>query len=317
MTTRGDGLRDLITRNPGYKLVSLAFALMFWVWVQSDLVVEDRIRVRLEWKLPEGLMLVEPPLETATLSAKGVQAYMRSLRAKDLSIPLDLSRARAGEVSLDLSDRPVHGLPAQVTVIGVSPDTLRVSLDHILKQRVSVIPVTRGQVAEGYKLASVTVQPERVELYGPSTVLRAVKEVQTDEVDLTGLKEDAEVDVALQVKKGQLAPSRATAFVVKVDVEPLRATRKLDHVPVMVRDGRFVADISEAVVTVEGPEEALGALEPDEVGVMVYVPEDFAGQGEARRAGKDGAGLRFEVVGAAGEVAVVDVQPDRITVRAK
>ncbi len=308
-------VRDLFTANLAYKALALAFALMMWVWVQSEQVVEDRARVRLEWKLPDGLMLVEPPLETATVTVEGVQAFVRTVRQKDLSILVDLSRAKEGEVSLDLSDRPVAGMPSQVRVVSVSPNALKVQLDRVLKRRVNVVPATRGEPAEGFRLAKVLVQPDRVELAGPSSVLRDLTEVTTDAVDVTGLREDAEFQVGLAVKKGQLVPTQPARFAVEVKIEPIVKERAFDAVPVLLRDAENFGTSAPLVqVTLAGPVERLSAIDPDEVSVVVHVPDGWNSPSGTARRGR-GEGLRYEVVQPGGEeVSVVQVVPERIPV---
>jgi YbbR domain-containing protein len=318
MSRMGDLLADVrgvFTSNLAYKALALAFALMMWIWVQSEQVVEDRARVRLEWKLPDGLMLVEPPLETATVTVEGVQAFVRAVRQKDLSILVDLSRAKEGEVSLDLSERAVSGMPSQVRVVSVSPSALKVQLDRVLKRRVNVVAATRGEPAEGFRLAKVIVQPDRVELAGPSSVLRSLTEVTTDAVDVSGLREDAEFQVGLAVKKGQLVPTQAARFAVEVKIESIVQQRAFDAVPVLLRDAEgFGTNSPNVRVTLAGPVESLNSIDPEEVSVVVHVPDGWSNSmGEARRG--RGEGLRYEVVQPAGEaVSVVDVVPERITV---
>lgn len=308
-------VRDLFTSNLAYKGLALIFALLIWVWVQSEQVVEDRVRVRLEWKLPDGLMLVEPPLETATVTVEGVQAFVRAVRQTDLSILVDVSRAKEGEVSLDLSERAVTGMPPQVRVVSVSPSTLKVQLDRVLKRRVNVVAATRGEPAEGFRLRSVVVQPDRVELAGPSSVLRGLTEVATDAVDVSGLREDAEFQVGLAIKKGQLAPTQAARFAVEVKIEAIVEERAFDAVPVLLRDGEgFGTNTPNVRVRLAGPVERLNTIDADEVSVVVHVPDGWsAATGEARRG--RGEGLRYEVVQPGGEaVSVVDVVPERILV---
>lgn len=307
-------IREVLLGNATYKLVSLAFALMAWIWVQSEQVVEERARVKLEWKLPEGLMPVEPAIETATVTVEGVQAFVRAVRQKEMSVVIDISRAKEGEVNLDLSDRPVIGLPSQVRVVTISPSTLKMQLDRIQKRRVTVVPVTRGEVAEGYRLEKITVTPDRVELTGPFTVMRDLKEVSTDAVDISGLREDAEFDVGLGVREGQLTPTAPTHYSVQVDLEPVLKQRTFDQVPVMVRGAGYVSGIDRVAVTLEGPADQLDAADPGEVSVMVFVPEGWAeAQGEARQ-GK-GAGLRYEVLRTGGtDVKVLEVVPASIPV---
>jgi YbbR domain-containing protein len=307
-------MRDLFTTNLGYKALALAFALMMWVWVQSEQVVEERARVRLAWQLPDGLTLLEPPLETATVTVEGIQAFVRQVRQKDLSIAIDLSRAQEGEVTLDLGERPVNGLPGQVRVVSMSPSTLKVQLDRVLKRKVDVVPDTLGEPAEGYRIAEVTVKPARVELSGPSSALKGLGEVRTDAVDLSGLREDAEFVVGLAVKKGQLAPTQAKRFVVAVRVEPVPGERVLEAVPVEIEGVEGFAVEGGVQVTLAGPSDKLAAIDAGEVRVRVRLPDGWAEEkAEATRGAADGPS--YEVVHPGGElVSVVDVLPARITV---
>lgn len=296
-------LREIFTANLAYKGLALAFALMMWVWVQSEQVVEDRARVRLDWRLPEGLALVEPPLETATVSVEGVRAFVRGVRQKDLSIVVDLSKAREGEVSLDLTERPVSGLPGQVRVVSVSPENLKVQLDRVLKRRVNVTPLTHGEPASGYRLGRVTVKPERVELSGPSSVLRGMTDVSTDTIELAGLREDAEFEVGLALRPGQLTPTGEGRFTVAVQVLPIVKERTFE-VPVVVRDTeQYGAIVNNATVTLSGPVDRLDAMDAGDVSVVVHVPPDFAAANGAANRGPEG--LRYEVVHPEGEVVTV------------
>jgi YbbR domain-containing protein len=308
-------IRDFFAGNLAYKGLALAFAVMMWVWVQSEQVVEERARVRLDWKLPDGLMLVEPPLETATVTVEGVQAFVRTVRQKDLSILLDLSRAREGEVSLDLSERPVAGMASQVRVVSVSPSTLKVQLDRVLERRVNVVAVIQGEPADGFRVGKVVVKPERVALSGPSSVLRGLSEIAADAVDISGLKEDAVFQVGLATQAGQLVPTVPARFSVEVKIEPIVKERAFEGVPVLLRDGeRFLTGAQSVKVTLAGPVDRLNAIDPEEVSVLVHVPDGWNGNaGEARRG--RGEGLRYEVVQPAGEVvSVVGVTPERIPV---
>jgi YbbR domain-containing protein len=304
--------RDALGANLGYKAVALFFATAFWVWVQSDLRITARARVALEWKVPEGMALVEPPLEQVSAEIEGVQAFVRALPQQSLRMVVDLERAREGDVSIDLTQHPVAGLPQQLTVLSLSPAQLRVTLDRLLKRRVTVMPATVGKVADGYRLAGISVIPERAEVSGAASVLRTMESVSTEEVDLGGLREDADVVVGLALRKGMAAVGRAASFTVHVDVEAIQTTRRFEGVPVLIRDARWSSPVSEVIVELAGPEETVAGLEPDQVSVMVNVPEGVdAGTVEARRGRARGA--RYEVVHGGGEqVQVEGVTPATI-----
>jgi YbbR domain-containing protein len=277
-------------------------------------VVEERARVRLDWRLPDGLTPVEPVIETATLNVEGVQAFVRTVRQKELSIVIDLSKAKEGEVNLDLSDRPVVGLPAQVRVASIVPGSLKLKLDRIQKRRLEVNPVTKGEVADGFRLAGVHVTPDRVELAGPSTVLRDLTEVPTDPVDVSGLKENAEFDVGLNVPRGQLSPTSPVTFAVEVDVEPVVREQLFEEVPVTVSDDRYTTTVTTAKVKFEGPSSRISSFDADEVRVVVKVPDGYDGPGGAARSGT-GPGLHYEVEQPGGaDVKVTTVDPAVIPV---
>lgn len=290
-----DDLRSAFTQNLGYKLASLVFALGIWVWVQNEQVITDRTRVQLEWQLPEGLVATEPLLEQVALTTEGVQALVRATRAQDLRITVDLRRAKIGDVTVELSDQVITGLPTGLRVVSLSPSTLRVQLDRILKKKVAVRIAETGDIATGYRLQDLKVQPSNIELIGPSSLLRSVSEVSTDPVDLSGLRDDMSLDVALDLKPG-IRSAAARTVQVKVDVEELRDVRVLDAVPVLLQDdGRYMAGIPSVSLKIEGPTALLAELDPTKVVVRVVVPADYDGRtGEVAR-GTEGLHYRVEL----------------------
>lgn len=309
-------LRGLFLDNLLYKVVAFLFAVGIWALVQSEQVVEDRFRVPLHWALPDGLVTTEAPLESVTLTVQGVQTFVRSIRQKELGLTVDLGSASEGEVNVDLSALPVEGLPEQVRVTGLSPASLKVVLDRQIKRKVAVRVVTKGEVAPGFLVKRVSVSPDRVELVGPAAALRGIEEVPTDVVDLSTLREPAEFPVGLAVKKGLVALARPTPLTVSVEVTAVVDERRFDAVPVVVRNpGSWEISTPTVSVTLAGPPEAVSGLRAEALSVLVYVPEGFTGEGEARLGGE---GLRFDVVHPGGEaVKVTRVEPDVLTVRGR
>ncbi len=311
------GLRASVGANLGYKAVALLFATVFWVWVQSDLRITSRARVALEWKLPDGMALVEPPLETVSVEIEGVQAFIRTLNQRPLGITVDLTSAAEGDVAVELAELPITGMPPQLTVLSFSPSQLRVTLDRLLKRKVSVVAATVGSVAEGYRLTAVSVSPTRAEVSGAASVLRVLESVNTEEVDLGGLREDADIVVGLALGKGMTPAGRAAGFTVHVDVEAVQSTRRFESVPVLIRDAQWSSPQAEVAVVLEGPEETLRNMEPDEVSLMVNVPRGLESKTAEARRGRTG-GVRYEVVHGGGEqVRVTSVEPATIALQRK
>lgn len=304
-------LRDFFTRNLGYKGVSLLFAVTFWAWVQSEERVEERMKVPVSWKLPEGLTLLEAPLESAFVTVEGVQASVRALRAAKLAITIDLRTATEGEAQVELSDRSVENLPAQVRVKEIQPGSLKVVLDRIQSRRVRVTAATRGEPAAGYKIASVKVEPERVDLIGPGSVLQTLSEVKTDAVDVNGLRDDAEFEVGLALKKDQLRPEKTSPIKVKVRVAAMVKERKVEAVPLIVDTPGWKTSITTVTVTLNGPVDVVEKVDPSRLSARIIVPEGTEPGAEASWG--PAQGLRLEVSDVDG-VDITAVEPDRAAI---
>lgn len=310
-------LRAALTQNMAYKLVSLLFAALLWMWVQTEQRVEERVRANVVWLLPDGLALVEPPIDTVNLTVGGAQAFVRSLRQRELTVEVDLTKAHEGDVSVDLSQKQVSGLPPQVHVVSAAPSQLRVTLDRRLKRKIPVAPVTVGQVAAGYRVVNISVLPVRTELEGAATVIRGLESVSTEEVDLGELREDIDIDVGLALRKGIDQAGVSTRFTVHVDVEPIVIERTFDAVPVLVRDALWSSATASVSVVLSGPQESLAAMSTDDVSVMVHIPDGYAGTSAQVRFGKS-TGAHLEVVQSGGDaIKVLGVSPDSVLVSRK
>lgn len=304
-------IRDFFTQNLGYKLVSLCFAITFWAWVQSEQRVEQRLKVPVAWMLPDGLGLVEPPIEAAFVTVEGVQGTLRSVRAADMSIPVDLRKATEGEVNVSLTDLPIANLPAGVRIKDIEPDSLKLTLDRIRTRRVRVVADTRGEPAPGYKVGAVKVEPERVDLTGPGSILQTVTEVKTDAVDLSGLRDDAEFEVGVATHKSQLRADKSTRLTVTVSVTAVVKERKFDAVPLSVPPG-WLPSVPSVIVTVAGPVDAVDHLDAAGVHATIDVPEGTE-PGQVATWGPE-TGLRLDVgLGTVEGVDVTAVEPARIT----
>jgi hypothetical protein len=311
-----ESLRQALFGDLAYKAVAFAFALVAWLWVQNEQVVEDTARARIVWTFPDGLMPVEPPLESTSLTLEGIQSFVRAARQQELTIAVDLARAREGDVSVELADRPVAALPSQVRVASVAPSTLKLTLDRILKRRVPVVAATRGEVAAGHRLAGITISPDRVELSGPASVLRALAEATSDAVDLAGLTEDASFEVGLALRAGQLTPTGPTAFTVAVDIEPIVVERTFAAAPVALREGVPGSPSVTAVsVVLEGPEAVLAGMAEDAVRAWIDAPVGSEPR-LARFGASEGARLTIEQPGG-DTVRVVRVEPAEVALERK
>lgn len=303
-----------LVRNPAYKLLSLSVALMAWLYVQGEQVVETKVRARVMWELPPELLTVEPLPASVALTIGGPRNATRKAAHYDVRIPIDLSEIGMGEHSLDFSAFPVAGLPPNVQVLGVSPSTVRFVLDEVSAKKVRVEPRLVGDPAAGWDVVGAEVEPQVVSIRGPRAVVDGVGEVATMPVDVSGMERDTEQRVDIDLPRStQLVSDEPIR--VRVDVEPEVVRREFTSVPVGVwRQDGWNTEPDTVRVVLEGPAAAMGTLAPEDVAVFAHLPDNPTRSAYEASFGPD-SGLRLRVLHTAGEaLRVVTVEPTTVRV---
>ena len=303
-----------IARNPAYKVLSLSVALMAWLYVQGEQVVETKIRARVMWDLPEGLLTVEPLPASVALSIGGPRNATRKAAQYDVRIPIDLSQVNIGEHALDLSSFQVAGLPANVQVLGVAPSNVRFVLDEVSAKKVRIEPRLVGDPAAGWDVVGADVEPQVVSIRGPRAVVDAVGEVATMPVDVSGMEKDTEQRVELDLPRStQLVSDDPIRL--RVDVEPEVVRREFTGVPVAVwRLDGWRTEPDAVKVILEGPAAAMGTLVPEEVVVFAHLPDNPTRVAYDAPFGPS-SGPRLRVIQTAGdEIRAVAVEPSTVRV---
>jgi YbbR domain-containing protein len=262
-------LRD----NLGLKALSLLLATALWVWLQSQQVVDRSARARLEVAVPAGLTLVEEAPRSVLLTVRGPQGRARQVDTLALTLPVDLSDAGSGPVTVDFSPRSVPGLPEGLEIVQFSPPGLELELDRQVTRRVPVRAPTTGEPPPGYALSGVRVTPSALLVAGPQSVLRRLDELLTEPIELSTLKDDAARDLPVVVSNRMLQVAGPGVVAVSVDVEELSGDRALSGVPVQVSAPGWRATPATVEVLLRGRLPAILGLSTEDVRVEVGLPD--------------------------------------------
>lgn len=173
-----------IFRNVGLKFLSICIALLLWLVVAGDRVVERALRAPIEFQnLPAGLEIVGDPLESVDVRLRGPSGTIGALSPGDLAAIIDLRSARPGRRLFHMTASQVQ-VPYGVDVVQVAPATLPISFENSAVRVVHVRPAIEGQPAEGYAVGTVTTVPPTVEVVGPESALRNLDEATTEPVSI-------------------------------------------------------------------------------------------------------------------------------------
>jgi YbbR domain-containing protein len=301
--------RDLLGWLTGQwelKLLSLGAAGVLWFLVVSGEKAQVSLAVPLEfYSIPAGLELAGERPESVDVEVQGLRSALTRISAEDLRASVSLTGFRPGESTLRLLPENIRA-PRGVTVVRVSPGRLRVTLEPSEVATVRVAPRLTGQPPAGYRVSRVVVNPAEVEIRGPRSEVLRWKQVETDPIDLSGLKGTIARRASLGGLTNSVRLAREGGVEVTVEVAGETATRRISGVPVRPESSAWKArPVPDSVdVVVRGPLSRVGELTAAQIAAVL-----------------DLKGLRPQVYRLAPRITLppgvelLQVDPPRVTVR--
>jgi YbbR domain-containing protein len=271
--------RPWLFQHLGLKLLSLAMALVLWMVVSGEEIVERGVRVPLELQqLPPGLELTGDIPTTADLRVRGPSGTLSRLSAGDVVAVLDVRSAAEGRRLFTLTPEQMR-VPFGVEVVQVTPSAIAMVFERSATKQVPVVPAVDGNPAPGYVVGAKTADPPRVEVIGPESVVKSVTEVLTESVSVAGARDRVTQTVAIGVLDPALRVKNARSAAVTVQILPAPLERTVRHRPIHLRglgstlEGQATQTVAD--VGVRASREALNRVEPDNIVAFV----DVAGLG--------------------------------------
>ncbi|MGD9903787.1 MAG: CdaR family protein [Vicinamibacterales bacterium] len=269
-------------RHVGLKLLSIAVAVLLWLVVAADPIVERSLRVGLELqRTPDDLELVGPVPDAVAVRLRGPASRLSALAAGDLSVVVDLDGARPGRRLFTLTAGLVT-TPFGVEVLQISPGTLTLVFEGRAVRVLPVRPRIEGTPSAGHSVTNVSVTPSQVRIEGPESAVRDLVEVSTEPISVERATTLVREAVALELPESGVRMSGGTGTaVVTVTVAADTTERVIAAVPIAVRGGPggTAAVPPMAAVTVQGASDVVAALTPADILLFVDIL-DAGGAGE-------------------------------------
>jgi YbbR domain-containing protein len=247
------------------------------ITVELDRLVSRQkpIRVEVTGSPARGYQAGDPVLDINTATVTGAESKVNQVIA--LSARLDIANATE-TIDAELNLRPVDESGTLVTGVQVSPDKVKVSQPITLLggfRNVVVRVVTVGQVANGYRLTNISVSPPNVVVSSPDPQLvnSLPGFVETEPLDLTGLQDDFEVRLPLNLPDGVSVVGEQNVLV-QVSIAAIESSLSINlPVEVVGLGTGLSAQVAPNTVDVilSGPVLELDALKPNDVRVVVDV----------------------------------------------
>ena len=269
-------------RHVGLKLLSLGLALLLWMAVAGEEIVERGLRVPLELQQLAPNVELSGDVPTAIdVRIRGASGALSRVEPGDIVAVLDLRGARPGRRLFPMTPDQVRA-PFGVEIVQVTPSAIAMTFEASATRNLPVLPSVDGRPAPGYVVGTMTADPANVEVIGPESAVRRATEVLTEPVLIAGATGRVSETVTLGVLDPTLRIQNARTAVVTVQMEPAPAERTLRNRPVHLRNvgSGLQAQAQPAVVdvTLRGTREGLARIAPDEVTAFIDVGGLGAGQ---------------------------------------
>jgi hypothetical protein len=186
-------IRGLLFDNLGLKLVALLLALVVYINVYTDRPATMIVSFPLQLTdLPDSLALAGDVPQAVQAELHGTGKQIIRLRLTEPPVKVSLAGAGVGrfERALGIGDLPLpEGSNLQVERM-VSPRTLELRIDRMMKRRFVVAPRLEGVPAPGATWnGTIELDPSTVLVSGPASEVSSLDSVRLEKASLSGRKD--------------------------------------------------------------------------------------------------------------------------------
>jgi YbbR domain-containing protein len=209
-------MKKFIFKNFGLKIASIILAIVLWFIASTRGQSEIFIDVPLEFmNIPSGLEMIDSSDKTISLNIKGPEKYIKNIKPLDIRALIDLSKAKKGESTYYITKDNIQ-LPRSITLVNISPSRVTITTEETVRKSVRVIPIITGVPERGYKMQTNAVVPKNVEIEGIQSEITRIRNIKTESVDITGVKETFAQELKLDLKGKNISvkPNSVTVTVI-------------------------------------------------------------------------------------------------------
>jgi len=268
------------------KLLALFLGVLLWFYAKGEVVLTEDVTARLSIQAPSADVIAraEGRIETTTLKVEGRKSDVERLQPADLSVVV---RPQIPETALDvhydlvaLSEKDVRGIVGNVNILSFEPSEISVRLERKAEESKLVEARIEGSPAPGYEIGSAYVNPPRVLVEGPRTLLAKTDKVKTVPIYVSERPESfwGEFAIDPQVEGGEVSCKRKVY--VYVSIRPATIVDTIEGVPVHISyraDYRYHVNLHETEtgkvsVELRGTKEKLEELKKNAgKGILAFV----------------------------------------------
>ena len=249
-------IKEKILENWMLKILAILLAWILWLFIQGESGTVTTVTAPVKVQgVPSGMEISSGLPSTVQVTIRGA--------AQSLTCNIDMKDAREGENRITLTKDHIEApnrLGIEVTQINPSQVTLM--LEKTITKPVPITVPVQGEVEDGYEIYEKIPSPRVVEIEGPRSHIEPVEEVSTDVIDVSDLDQNFKIPVSLNFKDGTIRSSITDPIWVEIRVGPRRKEYYVNNVPLVIKDGSYIAAPKQVDIHIMAPENLQPELVP-------------------------------------------------------
>ena len=178
-------MKNFFTHNIGWKLLSLAAAVLLWISVATEPELATFVSAHVEYKnLSPAVEINSDVVETVSLEVRGPSEALRLPELPRRSaVILDMADIEPGQRTFTINSSDVR-LPRGVQLVRAIPAQIRIVFEPGATRSVPVEVRFADGLPEDLQVAEATAEPSALAITGPASRVTRVASVETDPLRL-------------------------------------------------------------------------------------------------------------------------------------
>lgn len=246
-------------------ILSLLAAIFIYFFYQISQLETVVFSVPLKVETNGNLLLEKNIAKTVKVTFKGKPEDISKLSDRDFHAFLNLDYYyEPGEyfvpVELNLSQDIEKINPLEISI---KPEKIEVLLEEKAIEYVPVLVRTKGEVASGYTVTSTKADPEYVRIIGSTSAVKAVKNIETDVINITDSSESIATQTKLVNKNTRIIVDEPSEINVTINVDEIIEEKTFEDVSITILNPteglEAYSEITKANITVSGTQNHLAS----------------------------------------------------------
>lgn len=198
-------------------LVSFLFVAGVWLSFSKGLYTLVTLDVPIEYMNREsGVELFNTSVNTVQVHLSGSGALIKSIRPEQVSVRIDLSKAKTGQNTFNITENDIS-IPPGVILRQVEPNEIKVTLGIPSNRKIPIQVDWTGSLNSNLIMTEAILEPDSVQIIGPSWIVNGLTTLYTEKVNLDKIKNSGSLTTSLSIDSKnhiKLAPGgKATVIV--------------------------------------------------------------------------------------------------------